>query len=77
MSVPVQNLTGRVIDPTALLQHLNASPAVTAASFDGHVVSATIVAATNAMRYIYEEIIVAGLMPLDVPTVAGPSEFVL
>jgi len=75
--VPVQNLSGRVIDPTHLIGSLNASPAVSNASYDGHAVSATIVAATNAVRYIYEEIIVAGLMPLDIPTVAGPQEFVL
>jgi hypothetical protein len=29
------------------------------------------------MRYVYEEIIIAGLMPVDMPTVAGPQEFVL
>ncbi len=75
--IPVQNLTGRVINPAQLLASLNASPAVSDASYDGKTVRATIVAATNAVRYMYEEIIIAGLMPLDVPTVAGPQQFVL
>lgn len=77
ISVPVVNLTGRIIDPVRLLQALNASPAVSNAGYDGKTVTATIVAATNAARYMYEEIVVAGLYPLDKPTVAGPSEFVL
>jgi hypothetical protein len=77
LSVPVANLSGRTVDPTALLGELNHSPAISDASYDGHTVSANIVAATNAMRYIYEEIIIFGLMPLDKPTVAGPQEFVL
>jgi hypothetical protein len=77
VSVPVRNLSGRVIDPSGLIAHLNSSPALSNAAFDGKAVSATVVAATNAMRFLYEEIIVAGLMPLDKPTVAGPLEFVL
>ncbi len=77
MSVSVRNLSGRVIDQSGLIAHLNSSPALSHAAFDGKVVSATVVAATNAMRFLYEEIIVAGLMPLDMPTVAGPLEFVL
>ncbi len=77
IAVPVQNLSGRIIDPVRLLQSLNASPAIANAGYDGKIVTATIVAATNAVRYMYEEIIVAGLMPLDIPTVAGPLEFVL
>lgn len=77
IAIPVANLTGRTIDPTALIASLNASPAISNASFDGKTVSATIVAATNAARYLYEEIVIAGLVPLDKPTVAGPQEFVL
>lgn len=77
ISVPVVNLTGRTVDPVHLIASLNASPAVSNASFDGQTVSATIVAATNAVRYMYEEIVLAGLMPLDKPTVAGKQEFVL
>ncbi|GAC1303164.1 MAG: hypothetical protein NVSMB19_12990 [Vulcanimicrobiaceae bacterium] len=77
ISIPVQNLTGRIVDPAKLLGALNASPAITGAAYDGKTVAATIVPATNAVRYLYEEIIIAGLMPLDVPTVAGPLEFVL
>lgn len=77
IAVPVVNLAGRAIDPSRLIASLNASPAVSNATFDGNTVSATIVAATNAVRYMYEEIILAGLMPLDKPTVAGAQEFVL
>jgi hypothetical protein len=77
IEVPVRNLSGRIVDAEGLIAHLNASPAVSHASYDGKNVSATVVAATNAMRYVYEEVILAGLMPLDLPTVAGPQEFVL
>lgn len=77
ISVPVVNLSGKVVDPTHLLHALNLSPAVHQAAYDGHTVTATIVAATNAVRYMYEEIVIAGLMPLDMATVAGPQEFVL
>ncbi len=77
IAIPVKNLSGRVIDVPHLIASLNASPAVSGASYDGDTVSATIVAATNAVRYIYEEIVIAGLMPLDKPSVAGPQEFVL
>lgn len=77
VSVPVKNLSGRVIDPTRFLADLKDSPAVIDAAFDGDTVTGTIVCATNAFRYIYEEIIIHGLMPLDVPTVAHPQEFVL
>ena len=34
-------------------------------------------ATTSALRYIFEEIVNAGLMPVDFPTVAGSLEFVL
>ena len=77
VSVPVKNLAGKVVDPHALIEALNASPAVRNAAYDGNSVSATIVGATNAMRYIYEEILIAGLTAIDVPTVAGKQEFVL
>jgi hypothetical protein len=77
LSVPVANLSGRTVDPTAFIGDLNHSPTISGASFDGHIVSANILAATNAMRFLYEEIINFGLMPLDKPTVAGPQEFVL
>jgi hypothetical protein len=77
VAVPVKNLSGRVVDEAGLIAHLNASPAVSNAAYDGKNITATVVAATNAMRYVYEEIIIAGLMPLDKPTLAGPQEFVL
>ncbi len=77
VTVPVKNLSGKVVNPTQLLADLKSSPAVVDAAFDGDAVTATIVCATNAFRYVYEEIIINGLMPLDVPTVAHPQEFVL
>jgi hypothetical protein len=77
VSVPVKNLSGKIVDPTHLLADLNASPAVSDAGYDGNTVTATIALATNAFRYVYEEIIIAGLMPLDMPTIAHPQEFVL
>jgi hypothetical protein len=77
VSIPVKNLSGRTIDPTHFIADLNASPAVSGAAYDGATVSATVVCATNGFRYLYEEIIGNGLMPLDVPTAAHPLEFVL
>ena len=77
LSVPVKNLSGKTIDAAQFLSHLNASPAITGANYDGKTVSATIVPMTASMRYVYEEIIIAGLTAVDIPTVAGPQEFVL
>jgi hypothetical protein len=77
ISVPVKNLSGKTIDAVQFLSHLNASPAITGANYDGKTVSATIVPMTASMRYVYEEIIIAGLTAIDMPTVAGPQEFVL
>ncbi len=75
--VPVKNLSGKVVNPAQLCAALDASPAVRDAAYDGNTVSATVAGATNAMRYVYEEILVAGLTAIDVPTVAGKQEFVL
>lgn len=75
--IPVKNASGDTLDPAKLLADLKASPAVSAAAFDGVRVDVTLASATNAFRYVYEEIIINGLMPLDVPTVAYPWEFVL
>jgi hypothetical protein len=77
ISVPVENLTGKIVDREDLLHVLNSSPTVQGARFDGTSITATISAQTNAMRYMYEEIINAGLMPLDVRTRARPQDFVL
>ena len=77
MSVPVKNLSGKTIDAVTFVSHLNASPAITGADYDGNTVSATIVPMTASMRYMYEEIIIAGLTAIDMPTVAGPQEFLL
>jgi hypothetical protein len=77
IDVPVRNIVGGIVDPAKLLAELNASPAVSNAAYDGSTVSATVLATTSALRYVYEEIIIAGLMPVDMPTVAGLQEFVL
>ena len=71
------HLRNGIVDPAKLLAELNASPAVSNAAYDGETVSATVLATTSALRYVYEEIIIAGLMPVDMPTVAGLQEFVL
>jgi hypothetical protein len=77
LDVPVRNIVGGVVNPAKLLAELNASPAVSNAAYDGSTVSATVLATTSALRYVYEEIIIAGLMPVDMPTAAGLQEFVL
>ncbi len=77
VSVPVVNHSGKVVDPTHFIGHLNLSPAVSDASYDGSTVSATIVPLTASMRYMFEEINLAGLLAIDSPTVAHPQEFVL
>jgi hypothetical protein len=77
VDVPVRNLTGLDVDTAEMLAHLDASPLVANAAYDGATVSVTVAPTTSAMRYVYEEIILAGLMPVDMPTVAGPQEFVL
>jgi hypothetical protein len=77
VSIPVENLTGRTIEAAEFVAHISHSPVVHTAAYDGKTLTATIAAQTNAMRYLYEEIIIWGLMPLDVPTVAHPQDFVL
>jgi hypothetical protein len=78
VGIPVQPATpGVAIDGPTLIAHLNASPAVKDATFDGHTVGANVFPATNAMRYVFEELIVAGLLPIDQPTPARPQDFVL
>ncbi len=77
ISVPVRNLSGRDVKPLALVGNLDASPAISGATYDGERVSARIVPMTASMRYMYEEIIRAGLTAVDMPTIAGKQEFVI
>jgi hypothetical protein len=78
VGIPVRPSTpATVIDGPTLVAHLNASPAVKDATFDGHMVGADVFPATNAMRFVFEELIVAGLLPIDEPTPAHPQDFVL
>ena len=41
VSIPIENLTGRLVDPDEFVAHLKASPAVQTAAFDGKTLSAT------------------------------------
>jgi hypothetical protein len=75
LSVTVQSM--RLVDPADVLQRLKSSPAISEASYNGTVVAVAAVATTSAARYVFEEILNAGLMPIDMPTPAGALEFVL
>ncbi len=68
--IPVKDLKGKTVDPAALLAALKASPAVAAAAYDGTAVTVTIASATNAFRYVFEEITLNGLTPHHEWTVA-------
>jgi hypothetical protein len=70
VSVPVRSLAipGYTIDTAALTAKLLASPAVTAATINGDKIEATVAAETASMRFMYEEILHAGMIPQDVPT---------
>jgi hypothetical protein len=75
LSVAVESM--RLVDPADVLQRLKSSPAISEAAYDGTHVSVAAVATTSAARYVFEEILNAGLMPIDMPTPAGALEFVL
>jgi hypothetical protein len=77
VSIPVKSITGAPLDVAELIRDLNWSPAVSNAGFDGKNVTATIAAATNAMRYVFEELIHNGLMPQDNPTIPSPMGFII
>ncbi|MGP6159805.1 MAG: hypothetical protein ACLPYS_20295 [Vulcanimicrobiaceae bacterium] len=77
VSIPVKRMTDNPVDPIELVRDLNWSPAVTNATYDGRTVTATIAAATNAMRYIFEELIHNGLMPQDNATIPSPTGFII
>ncbi len=68
--IPVKDHKGKTVDPAALLADLEASPAVAAAAYDGTAVTVTVASATNAFRYVFEEITLNGLTPHHEWTVA-------
>jgi hypothetical protein len=68
--IPVKDRKGMTVNPAGLLADLKASPAVTAAAYDGTAVTVTIASATNAFRYVFEEITLNGLTPHHEWTVA-------
>jgi hypothetical protein len=76
VSVPVKPMIEH-IDAADVLERLRASATLSNVVYDGATVSATAIATTSALRYIFEEVVNAGLMPVDFPTVAGSLEFVL
>jgi hypothetical protein len=76
VSLPVKPMIDDV-DPADVLERLRASASLSNVTYDGSTVTATAIATTSALRYIFEEVINAGLMPVDIPTVAGSLEFVL
>jgi hypothetical protein len=75
VSVPVKPMI--TVDPADVLDRLRASATLSNVTYDGATVAATAIATTSALRYIFEEVVNAGLMPVDFPTVAGSLEFVL
>jgi hypothetical protein len=62
--VSVRANAGSAANPSNLIATLNNSASVTNASYDGKTVAATIAAAGEAMRYLYDEIVAAGLTPI-------------
>jgi len=75
VSVPVKPMVE--VDPADVLERLRASVTLSNVTYDGSTVTATAMGTTSAFRYILEEVENAGLMPVDIPTVAGSLEFVL
>jgi len=63
--IGVENPKGTV-DAHGLIGRIGALPAVSNVSFDAGVLSATIAAATGSMRSLHDEIVAAGLVPVDV-----------
>jgi negative regulator of sigma E activity len=61
VSVAVQPVDGAAVNPAALVARLNAAPTVSYASYDGKTVSATIAAATEALRDLHARIVAVGL----------------
>jgi Zn-dependent membrane protease YugP len=59
--VPVKPADGAAVRSVELIALLNAAPAVSNASYDGETVSATVAAATEALRDLHARIVAAGL----------------
>jgi hypothetical protein len=65
ISVRVDRSQGGTVSLAWVLERLGALPAVSNVSFDGSTIGATVAAATGAMRRLHDEIVTAGLTPVD------------
>jgi hypothetical protein len=65
LSIGVANPQGGTVDVHGLVERLGELQAVSNVSFDSGVVSATVAAATDAMRSLHDAIVEAGLVPVD------------
>jgi hypothetical protein len=77
VSLPVQSMEGVHVDAADVFERLRASATLSNIEYDGTTVTATAVASTSALRYIFEELVNAGVMPISDSTPAGFLEFVL
>ena len=62
--VSVRATAGSTATPSNLVATLNNSASASNASYDGKTVAATIAAAGEALRYLHDEIVAAGLTPI-------------
>ncbi len=67
LSIGIADPSGGAFDVRSLVGRLAGLPAVSNVSFDGKVLSATVAAATGAMRSFHDEIVSDGLVPIDTP----------
>jgi hypothetical protein len=65
VSVRVEHSEAGSVSIAWVLERLGALPAVSNVSFDGSTIGATVAAASGAMRRLYDEIVMAGLVPVD------------
>jgi hypothetical protein len=63
LAVAVRPANGHAVDAAGVVRKLNASPAISNASFDGKVVCATVAAATETMRAMRDTLSAVGLEP--------------
>ncbi len=63
LALSVRPANGHAVDAAGVVRKLNASPAISNASFDGKIVSATVAAATETMRAMRDTLSAVGLEP--------------
>ncbi len=63
LAISVRPVSGHTVDAAGVVRRLNASPAVSNASFDGTIVSATVAAATSTLRTVHQTLTDAGFEP--------------